>query len=134
MAEECKKQVKQLIAYEIYSPKDMPIEPAPLQRPWMDGTQKRFAYRCLPLSMANQAGWLIANPASFCARWDGSPDPSGVQIVFDNPPPDPRINSLFGHGTVTFNIPYLFRTPEGLNLWVKGPTNQPKHISVRRGA
>ena len=24
---------------------------------------------------------------------------------------------------MTFTIPYLFRTPEGINLWVKGPAN-----------
>jgi hypothetical protein len=34
---------------------------------------------------------------------------------------------LFGHGVVTFNLPYLFRTPEGINLWVKGPSNAIKH-------
>jgi hypothetical protein len=34
-----------------------------------------------------------------------------------------HISSLFGGGVVTFNIPYLFRTPSGINLWVKGPSN-----------
>ena len=38
-------------------------------------------------------------------------------------PPDRRISSHFGSGVVTFSIPYLFRTPKGINLWVKGPTN-----------
>ena len=115
-----------LIAYEIYPQSDMPIVPAPISRPWMDATQKRFAARCLPLTIANQSGWLICNPASFCVRWDGGPSPDGVQIVFDSVPPDRRISSLFGHGTITFNMPYLFRTPEGINLWVKGPSNSPK--------
>src|SRR5205807_231232 len=36
---------------------------------------------------------------------------------------DDRIKSHFGAGVVTFTIPYLFRTPKGVNLWVKGPTN-----------
>jgi hypothetical protein len=36
---------------------------------------------------------------------------------------DDRISSHFGVGTVTFSIPFLFRTPPGINLWVKGPTN-----------
>lgn len=92
----------------------------------MDTTQKRFAYRYLPMTMANQAGWLICNPSSFCARWDGRPGLDAVKLVFDQATPDDRITSLFGHGTITFNMPYLFRTPEGINLWVKGPTNWPK--------
>src|SRR5262249_41138013 len=37
--------------------------------------------------------------------------------------PDQRIMSHFGSGTFTIAIPYLFRTPQGVNLWVKGPTN-----------
>src|SRR5262249_41688561 len=28
-----------------------------------------------------------------------------------------------GVGTITFSIPFLFRTPPGINLWVKGPIN-----------
>ena len=27
---------------------------------------------------------------------------------------------------ITFNLPFLFRTPRDINLWVKGPTNWPK--------
>jgi hypothetical protein len=27
---------------------------------------------------------------------------------------------------LTFSIPYLFKTPEGINLWAKGPSNRPK--------
>ncbi len=117
----------EFIAYEIYPQSDMPIAPAVVQRPWMEATQNRFAYRCLPLAMANQAGWLISCPASFSARWDGGPAADGVTLVFDTSPPDRRITPLFGHGTITFHVPYLFRTPLGFNLWVKGPSNLVKH-------
>jgi len=116
-------ETREIIAYEIYPPDDMPILPSSVLRPWMEATQNRFAYRCLPLAMANQAGWIVTCPASFSARWDGSPQPSGVTIVFDVAPPDKRITPLFGHGTLTFHIPYLMRTPKGVNLWVKGPAN-----------
>ena len=113
-------------AYEIYPPHDMPLTPAPKTRPWMDDTQQRFAYRCLPLTIANQSGWIIANPSSFSARWNGGPALDDVTIVCDETPGDKRISSLFGHGAVTFNMPYLFRTPPEMNLWVKGPSNWPK--------
>src|SRR3989442_536780 len=50
-----------LIAYRVFEP--TAIDPAPLLRPasprrrWMEETTDRFAYRCLPLSIANQHGW-----------------------------------------------------------------------------
>jgi hypothetical protein len=35
------------------------IRPAPLERDWMEKTDQRFAYRCLPLNIANAFGWEI---------------------------------------------------------------------------
>ena len=116
-----------ITAFEIYQQTDMPIIPAPINREWMDGTASRFAYRCLPLTVANQSGWIIRNPRSFCVRWNGGAARADTVLSFDESPPDDRISSLFGHGTVTFNLPYLIRTPAGINLWVKGPSNWPKH-------
>ena len=29
----------------------------------------------------------------------------------------------FGGGVLTFTMPFLFRTPPGIDLWVKGPSN-----------
>jgi hypothetical protein len=34
--------------------------------------------------------------------------------------------SHFGYGILTWHIPYLFRTPPGYNLLVRGPSNWPK--------
>jgi hypothetical protein len=36
---------------------------------------------------------------------------------------DTRVRSHFGYGILTFTLPYLFRTPKGVNLLVKGPSN-----------
>ncbi|WP_042832409.1 DUF6065 family protein, partial [Xanthomonas citri] len=33
------------------------IRPAPHERAWMDATEQRYAYRCLPLAIANAHGW-----------------------------------------------------------------------------
>lgn len=141
---------RRLCAYELHQASDMPLSSAPVDRTWMDSAHQRAPYRCLPLVIANQAGWFIPCPASFTAYWDGGPNKENVQILFDAPAGktglsdlfapilvsadtphtevqgDARISSHFGSGIVTFSIPYLFRTPQGINLWVKGPTNYVK--------
>lgn len=108
-------------AYEIEYGPDMQIRPTPVTRKWMDETDRRFAYRCLPLTIANQSGWWIPCPINFTAWWDGGETKNSLRLEFDRG--ETRILSHFGSGIVTFAIPYLFRTPEGINLWVKGPTN-----------
>lgn len=134
-----------IIAYELADPDGMSLSRGGLTRDWMDTSPERFPYRCLPLTIANQHGWMIACPADVTAVWDGTPGTSSVRLDFgDVPaapaaetfggsvlaapfahraPPDRRVNSQFGNGIVTFSIPYLFRTPRGVNLWVKGPSN-----------
>ena len=108
-------------AYEIHPQNDMPIVPAPLARDWMDATDQRYAYRCLPLVVANQAGWLVLNPVRFTARWNGGRERRDLRIRRERR--DPRVLIHFGSGVITFYMPYLFRTPRGINLWVKGPSN-----------
>jgi hypothetical protein len=109
-------------AYELYPGTGFDLDPAPIARDWMDQAHQRFPYRCLPLAIANQAGWILRSPSAFAAFWYGGPGKEDVQIRFDGPP-DNRIVSHFGLGTITFTIPFLFRTPPGINLWVKGPAN-----------
>jgi hypothetical protein len=107
----------------------------------MDETPLRFAYRCLPLVMANQAGWLVLNPVDFTACWNGGVNKGDLSLDFGTGQPlgaftfqvwagapergaaDSRITSHFGSGVLTITLPYLFRTPPGVNLWVKGPSN-----------
>jgi hypothetical protein len=140
---------RRIYAYELQQANDMRLSTAPVDRAWMDASHQRAPYRCLPLVIANQAGWFVPCPASFTAYWDGGLFKENLQIVFEPPPgtanvaglfapivvsadvpsPNPkahedaRITSHFGNGIVTFSIPYLFRTPRGINLWVKGPSN-----------
>ena len=47
------------------------IRPAPLQRDWMDATPEKYAYRCLPLNIANAQGWELLNIGGFTATWNG---------------------------------------------------------------
>ena len=118
----------QLIAYRIHPYPSLPIVPAPSQRQWMNETHERFAYRCLPLLIANQTGWLILNVHKLRCIWNGGPKGSDLSIKCLGGPqhtPCPA-SSHFGHGIVTFSLNYLFRTPPGYNLYCRGPANMPK--------
>jgi hypothetical protein len=91
----------------------------------MDESGDRFAYRCLPMLLANTAGWVITNPAKFYVSWNGGEKTHDLSIEFPKNADD-RIVSHFGNGVLTFTLPYLFQTPKNINLWVKGPSNWPK--------
>ena len=102
------------------------IRPAPVERDWMEATSQRFAYRCLPLNIANAHGWEILCPSGFTAVWNGSQDLNAIAIKYDNSDDHRFAISHFGHGTLTFHIPCLFRTEAGWDLVAQGPVNRPK--------
>lgn len=116
---------REFIAYQIYQDTRMHLTKAPLERDWMDQANQRFPYRCLPLNIANQHGWFVTCPCDFDVYWYGGPALNDLEIRFYGAP-DPGITSHFGYGILTFSMPYLFRTPPGVNLWVKGPSNHPR--------
>ena len=101
------------------------IRPAPLERDWMDATDRRFAYRCLPLNIANAHGWEILSPAGFEAVWDGGRGKNAVQIHGDAGLQAPAMGH-FGSGVLTFHVPAIFETDPGVDLFVTGPLNRPK--------
>lgn len=93
----------------------------------MDSTRERFANRCLPLLMANQAGWLVVNTTRVRARWNGGAAPDSVEFEYGDSASTFRPTSHFGRGIITWALPFLFRTPPGFNLLVRGPVNDLKH-------
>jgi hypothetical protein len=72
--------------------------------------------------MANTSGWELLCPSTVTITWSGKESIDGMEID----PPTTGISSHFGNGILTFNIPYLFRTPPGVNLLVRSPANSPK--------
>jgi hypothetical protein len=93
----------------------------------MTATPDSFAYRCLPLNIANAHGWEILSPCTFEARWTGGIGTGQVDIrLSPDVKPDMAPVSLFGQGILTFHIAGLFRTPPGWNLWVGGSPNRSK--------
>lgn len=123
--------VPRLICHPL-EPDPPAIEPARAARAWMDETDQRFAYRCIPLSIANASGWEILSPTSFVATWTGGAAPASMSVrgLDDKERAGRLASSHFGHGVLTFHTGYLFRTSPGWALWARGSPNSAKRNLV----
>jgi len=92
----------------------------------MDATGERFAYRCIPLSMANASGWEIALPFGFEAAWYGGDDLPAISLRSHNQLMPHYVSSHFGNGVITFHTGWLFRTSPGWAVWARGAPNTVK--------
>jgi hypothetical protein len=103
------------------------IRPARNRREWMNQTPHSYAYRCLPLSIANAHGWEARCPATCEAEWNGGSNKDDIHISFgdDGSTPIPTfVESHFGSGILTFKVGVVIETPPGYDLWVTGPVNE----------
>ena len=102
--------------------------PGRARRDWMDATGERYAYRCLPLTMANTSGWELRCPFKLHIDWDGGDGLEALTLSSPYAKADvPRLAvSHFAQGIVTFHTGYLLRTPPGWGVWAMGPPNSPK--------
>jgi hypothetical protein len=112
----------QLTCYRLW-PTSPEVKPARSDRAWMDATQDRFAYRCIPLSIANASGWEISLPFAFEAAWFGGDELNAIQFRSHDGRVRHFVTSHFGHGVITFHTGWLFRTAPGWGLWVRGAPN-----------
>jgi hypothetical protein len=105
------------------------IRPCRPKREWMDRTSAAYAYRCIPMSAANTMGWEILNPVNCEFRWNGLTPHKQVFVYREKEVPyGPK--SHFGTGVITWDIPFLFRTPPEYGLVVTGPANHDRdHIT-----
>jgi hypothetical protein len=115
--------MRELVAYRLEGP-PLDLVPGSHARGWMDASPGRFAYRCLPVVIANQAGWMVLNRGRVTVTWQGGTRPGDCTIECEDVPEPPL--SHFGSGIVTWRIPWLFRTPAGWSLLMRGPANLPK--------
>ena len=101
---------------------ELDIRPSSSRRDWMDATGDQFAYRCLPLSIANAHGWVICCGGGFDAEWTGGDNPDAVRVspLGDGPV---EVRGHFGYGILTIAPLAVFRTDPGHNLWISGPPN-----------
>ena len=116
---------QKIIAYRHAESEGWSLEPASLKRDWMDASTGKFAYRCLPLVMANQSGWVVRAPGTVGANWGGKVGVDSLKLKFTDAPKfyERQALSHFGHGILSFMLPWIFRTPPGVALLVRGPTN-----------
>ena len=86
-------------------------------------------YRCLPLTIGNQYGFIISSEFDIGFEWDGGDSSESVKLYIDESIAKthnvkyPNMSSHFGHGIVTIDPPYYFRTPPGVNLITMNPPN-----------
>ncbi|MFI4977023.1 MAG: DUF6065 family protein [Caulobacterales bacterium] len=102
------------------------LVPARPDRQWMDDTPERYAYRCIPLSIANASGWELSLPFDFEAAWYGGPEMERMQFRSSDARIKHFVTSHFGSGIMTFHTGWLFRTSPGWGLWARGSPNTGK--------
>jgi hypothetical protein len=103
------------------------LKKSPKKRSWFTP----HFYRCLPLVIGNQHGFVISAEFDFAIEWNGGPEKEDVSIFLHEKPEDlanffPRIDSHFGAGVITINPPFALRTPPGVNLMtISPPSDRP---------
>lgn len=95
------------------------------KRDWFD---KQF-YKCLPLAIGNMQGFLVSLPFDFSVYWTGGTEREDLVFMFDekekeyNHKKHVGIMSHFGHGIISLGLPFMMRTPPGVNLMTISPPN-----------
>ena len=58
-------------------------------------------------------------------KWNGEDYRNSVELSSDEDPTNlyPKFDSHFGHGIVTISVPFMLRTPPGVNLMTINPPN-----------
>lgn len=84
-----------------------------------------YFYNCLPLVIGNQYGFVIKTEHSFEVEWDGGSSTDSLKIYSSEVTEGlhPVLQSHFGEGILTLQLPFVLRTPPGVNLMTINPPN-----------
>lgn len=97
------------------------------KREWMD--EYIHMYRCLPMTIANQNGWVIPSPCDIHVVWFGGLDKERMHFWVDadyNKDYTKKSHWVKCHfigGVVTFEFDFIIRTNPGTNILVRGAPN-----------
>lgn len=85
----------------------------------------KYASFCLPLTIANQYGYVVKAEYDLDIFWDG--ESMRAEILNAPNPEDPNFiqgfSNEFGPGVVTISHKFVMRTPPGINLMTMQPPN-----------
>jgi Family of unknown function (DUF6065) len=90
------------------------VNPLTVKREWMDETYDAHAYKCFPVSMANNLGWGISFPEDISFIWDGISDSTSdhVKIIKG----EKYIYTERANATISFNTGLMFETEKDVSL------------------
>lgn len=92
-----------------------------MKRDWMDNTFDGHAYRCFPLSLANQIGFSFSYPKDITVEWDGNESAEGGHIKVLEGAEYVDVNR--GTATLIFLLGWRFKTAENVTTLFFGPPN-----------
>ena len=109
-------------------PPIFPVVPLTAKRNWMNKSRDKFAYKCIPLNIANQYGYAVLCPEDFTIDWWGGTEEKDVdfQVTSKNDYFKDHLHSYFGGGTFTIHVDFIIRTPEGFSTYIRGVPNETK--------
>lgn len=90
----------------------------------MTATPDAYAYRCMPLNIANEYGWIVLSPSQFTVSWDGSDEMDGIKISYPESDRYDFAHSHFGSGILTISVDFVVKTPENVSLYIRGVPNE----------
>ena len=91
---------------EINSPK--------INREWMDKTFESHAYKCYPISLANQLGWTISYPKDIEFIWDGISDASAEHVKVLSG--EEYVYTERANATISFKTGIIITTEENVSV------------------
>lgn len=104
------------------------VKPSTHKRAWMDDTVDKFAYRCLPMNIANQHSWTVECPGDITATWSGGDGSEDLSIDYIGEHIFKFALSEFGYGVLTFHTDFVLTTEEKVCIYCKGPANSHRKI------
>jgi len=105
------------------------IRQCSVRRDWMDDTYNKHAYKCLPLTEANVAGWEMVLQQEVVIQWDGGLSVprviSGEKMMFEvnGQRYEKEIVMPSIVGIMSFTTGWTFATPAGIHTWISGAPN-----------